>query len=195
MKDEFLEIFDETMVSKGLKKRSEIHKDGDLHQVVHCWGYEKVNDEIWIYFQQRSFNKKDYAGLYDLLATGHINDYENITNAVIRETFEETGIKINKDRLIYMGRVRQNTFNEKIKDNEMTNVFIYELENHKFNPNNEVERMIKIKLYDYKKFMSNNEEFVIGYTLDDELIRIGKNEWCDKSNEYRAFIEKNGFFF
>lgn len=191
MSDEMLAVYDETMTLKGLKKRSTVHMDGDLHQVVHCWGYEKTESGVWFYFQQRSFSKKDYPGLYDLLATGHIDGYEDITAAVIRETAEEAGVIVDKRRLKYMGRVRQTTFNEKIRDNEMTNVFLYEIKDSRFNINEELERMVKIRVDDYKDFMSNGRDFVRAYTLDGEEFKIGKDEWCDKRGEYRAFIEEN----
>ena len=63
---EWLTIFDPERNTLGKKLRDEVHRDGDWHETFHCWFVEKDNEDMFLYFQLRSKNKKSsmYMGYY-----------------------------------------------------------------------------------------------------------------------------------
>ena len=55
---EWLTIFDSERNTLGKKLRDEAHRDGDWHETFHCWFVEKDDEDMFLYFQLRSKNKK-----------------------------------------------------------------------------------------------------------------------------------------
>ena len=54
---EWLTIFDPERNTLGKKLRDEVHRDGDWHETFH-WFVEKDTEDMFLYFQLRSKNKK-----------------------------------------------------------------------------------------------------------------------------------------
>ncbi len=69
--------------------RGKIMKDGEYHLVVS--GLIKHIDGDYL-LVQRSYEKKDYPGLYEASCGGSVLSGEKTIEAIKRETFEETGI-------------------------------------------------------------------------------------------------------
>ncbi len=64
---EWLTIFDTEKNILGKKLRDEVHRDGDWHETFHCWFVEKDEEDMFLYFQLRSKNKKrssEHLGYY-----------------------------------------------------------------------------------------------------------------------------------
>lgn len=59
---EWLTIFDPERNTLGKKLRDEVHRDGDWHETFHCWFVEKDAEDMFLYFQLRSKNKKRSSG-------------------------------------------------------------------------------------------------------------------------------------
>jgi isopentenyldiphosphate isomerase len=80
MNEEKLSIFDEDYNRLGERTREEVHANGYWHETFHCWlaHYDEDSEEDYIYFQLRSDRKKDYPGLLDITAAGHILSHELI---------------------------------------------------------------------------------------------------------------------
>lgn len=55
---EWLTIFDPERNTLGKKLRDDVHRDGDWHETFHCWFVEKDAEDMFLYFQLRSKNKK-----------------------------------------------------------------------------------------------------------------------------------------
>ena len=124
--NERLKVFDQFYKETGIEQRHLVHAKGYWHEVFHCWIIEKVDSEWRIYLRLRSKNKKDYPNQFDITAAGHILATETIKDG-IRELKEEVGVKVMFSQLTSLGVIPYSIDNEKIKDYEFANVFVYEL--------------------------------------------------------------------
>ena len=184
-KDEMLSFYDNELNEIGIALRSEIHSKGFLHKVVHCWIIEKADNEKWIYFQQRSYDKKDFPGLYDIAAAGHVDAGEEAEVAVIRETKEEIGIEIDSKKLRFIGSIREKMYLDNFDNNEICEVYLYAIENPKFELGHEVEKMVKISFDQFKKWILEGSENIVGFSLDSKAKFILKpQEFCAHKKEY-----------
>ncbi|MFD2387839.1 NUDIX hydrolase [Enterococcus rivorum] len=55
---EMITIFNSEYELIGTASREEAHKKGLWHETFHCWMYDINDDEVFLYFQQRSAKKK-----------------------------------------------------------------------------------------------------------------------------------------
>lgn len=117
---ERLKVFDEHYRHIGEETRDIVHEKGLWHETFHCW----LVDETNVYIQKRSFAKKDFPGLYDITAAGHLLATENVMDG-IREVEEELGIKVDPARLVKAGVIRDVIRLPGFIDKEYTNVFLY----------------------------------------------------------------------
>ena len=194
-KDEILSFYDDELNELGMTTRSEIHIKGFLHQVVHCWIIDEVDNEKWIYFQQRSYKKKDFPGLYDISAAGHVNIGEKAEVAVKRETQEEIGILIAPEKLRFIGSIREKMHLDNFYNNEICYVYLYAIDNPKFHIGHEVEKMVKISFDEFKKCILEGSENVVAFSEDSKSkIIIKSQEFCPHERDYLElvvdFIEK-----
>ena len=96
--DELLDIVDENNKSSGFTKpRSEVHRDGDWHRTVHIYIFD---DKGKLLVQKRSLKKDLNPGLWDIRFGGHISAGQNMDEAVLRETQEETGLRLELKQLL-----------------------------------------------------------------------------------------------
>ena len=188
-KDEMLSFYDDELNELGITLRSEIHSKGFLHKVVHCWIIAEECNEKWIYFQQRSYDKKDFPGLYDIAAAGHIDAGEEAEVAVIRETKEEIGIEIDSKKLRFIGSIREKMYLDNFDNNEICEVYLYPTENTKFELGNEVEKMVKISFDQFKKWILEGSENIVAFSMDSKAKFILKpQEFCAHKKEYLELI-------
>jgi isopentenyldiphosphate isomerase len=121
---EMLRIFDETHKPIGIASRDEVHQVGYWHETFHCW----VMEGDMIYFQIRSSHKKDYPGLFDITAAGHLLTDESVEDGV-REIQEEIGLQTSFDELIPLGVIKNAIILDSITDLEFSHVFLYQGQN------------------------------------------------------------------
>ncbi|MEO5635177.1 MAG: NUDIX domain-containing protein [Candidatus Paceibacterota bacterium] len=84
------------------KPRSEVHRLGLRHREIHVWFFDKNKN---IYFQKRGLHRPS-AGLLDATIGGHVNRGEEYLAAAIRECKEEAGIKIKKEDLFLLKKIK-----------------------------------------------------------------------------------------
>lgn len=188
-KDEMLSIYDDKLNELGVELRSEIHSKGLLHQVVHCWIVSNIDNQKWVYFQQRSYDKKDFSGLYDISAAGHLSNGEDADTAVKRETHEEIGIIIEPENLKFVGTFREDMQLDDFYNNEICEVYFYLVENPNFNLGPEVEKMVRISLGEFKKLILNDSTKIEAFTMDNNLeLSINKEEFCTHEKQYLKYV-------
>jgi len=120
-----LNIVDENDNVIGKDTRENIHKNGLLHREIHVWIYNK-NGEIL--FQRRAKTKDTYPDLLDASVGGHVEIGDDYLTTTVKELEEETGIKAEAKDLIYITKMRRNSYDEKIgmKNNTIKRVYAYE---------------------------------------------------------------------
>ncbi len=183
---ELLTIYDENLKEIGVMPRDKIHKKGLRHKVVHCWITDKEKDEIFIYFQQRSYNKSDFPGMYDIACAGHIDAGEKAENAMIRELEEEIGLNINKSELRYIGRKFETFEKNGFIDNEICEMYLLEVNNSTtFTLGEEVEDVVKVLFNDYEKWIDGELKLLNARSIIyDKEIKLQDENICPHIKEY-----------
>ena len=76
-----------------VKKRSQVHKDGDWHRSMHLWIYQpdSSSDDVRVLLQRRSPFKDTHPNLLDVSCAGHVNAGDDILETTMREMAEELG--------------------------------------------------------------------------------------------------------
>lgn len=125
MENEKISIVDEERRLLGTATRGEVHNAGHWHETFHCWFIENRQRETFLYFQLRSLRKKQFPGLLDITAAGHILAHETVEDGV-REVREELGVSIDIADLIQGGIIKTSFVDSDWMDNEFCHVFFYE---------------------------------------------------------------------
>lgn len=92
MKEEWLPLCDEEGNISGKALRSECHngKSMLLHPVVHLHVF---NPDGELFLQKRAMHKDVQPGMWDTAVGGHVDPGEIIEEALLREAFEELGLR------------------------------------------------------------------------------------------------------
>ena len=125
--DELIDIVDKHGHPTGKSAlKSEAHKNGWYHNTIHLWLYTRKGEVL---LQQRSHKKQIHPLLWDVSVAGHIDAGESFTEALIRETQEEIGLKVSENDLMKIGtRLHETIYDQGAKkDFEFHQVFIAEL--------------------------------------------------------------------
>lgn len=118
---EQLKVFDENYTYLRNENRAKVHCEGLWHETFHCW----LVDDQFVYIQKRSAIKKDFPGLFDITAAGHILSTETVADG-IREVEEELGIEVDITKLHSKGVVQNSIKLPNFIDREFSNVFLYD---------------------------------------------------------------------
>ncbi len=123
--DEFLNLIDdEARLTRKVKPRSLVHRDGDLHPTVHIWMIKRRDMGIYVLLQKRSAQKRIHPDCYDVSAAGHVSQGGEFRSAAVREIYEELGLDIPRNKLEFIG-LRRNLYSDgEINDNEMSAVYL-----------------------------------------------------------------------
>jgi isopentenyldiphosphate isomerase len=184
---ELLTIYDQDLNEIGVAPRSEVHTRGLLHQVVHCWLLGSTETEDWLYLQQRS-SRTSFSGWYDIAAAGHVNVGESKDQAVVRETQEELGIIIDPEKLKYIGTFRESFRFGDYWDNEVGHIYLYPLGEGQFQLGDEVERMIKVSIQDFARWVDQKSTEIRALLIGEDVsISVSTSQVIPHSWEYYAF--------
>lgn len=187
--EEVFAIYNEKEKIIGAATRTEAHRKGLWHMVVHCWLLYRTGNEVWLYFQQRADSKKDFPSLYDIAAAGHVDVSEFPKQAVLRETKEEIGLEMDERRLYHLGTLKEEIRLDGFWDREIVQVYLYESqEEPKFTLGEEVSRMIRIPQKEFEKKELHGEESLTAFLMNKRKIVIPKEEWCKHSGEYKKWV-------
>lgn len=119
--DEWLDIYDANLVKQGIKRRSDVHREGDWHRTFHAWVISPEAGGSML-LQRRGLAKEEFPGVFDVSAAGHYQAGESGRDGV-RELQEELGIQIDPSRLQYLGiRTNARRYNG-VVDYEFNEVF------------------------------------------------------------------------
>jgi len=100
--NELFDIYDEALNHIGVKPREQVHRDGDWHQVFHCWVIGREPDgAAFVVLQKRALDR-DYPGKIDISAAGHLEAGERVCDG-LREIEEELGLQVAFEDLVPLG--------------------------------------------------------------------------------------------
>lgn len=165
---ELIDVLDQDGNKTGeTLRRSEIHRLGKWHKVVHVWIKNGTGDLL---LQKRSMNKESDPGKWDVSAGGHITAGDESLHTAQKEIQEELGISIPKENIIFLGSLKaQNTQrNGRFINNEINDIYVVstnaktedmiiqkeEVDEVKFVPIQEIQK----RLDAYDQSMSRHDE-------------------------------------
>ena len=123
---ETFDIFDESLSFIGVKARDAVHRDGDWHQVFHCWVIgRELGGDPFVILQKRHADKDMYPGKVDISAAGHLEAGERVADGV-REIKEELGLRVKFEDLVPLGRRLGVSRYRELTDCQICHVFLYE---------------------------------------------------------------------
>jgi len=181
-----LKIFDDNQNQIGIATREEVHRLGYWHEAFHCWFVSK-EDKAYIYLQLRSAMKKEYPGLFDITAAGHLLAHETVLDGV-REIKEEIGIDVSIDELTSLGVIKYCVNRADLIDKEMANVYLCigdNIINEATLQKEEVSGMVRTEFDSFYKLWTGETEQirVEGFVVIDE-----NKVWIDNMIGKESFV-------
>lgn len=157
--DELVDIWDADSNTTGeVKLKSEAHRLGLFHPVVHIWCFSKSEKVL---LQQRGKLKTSYPLKWDVSVAGHVGAGEEIKSAAHREAEEEIGVAIDTAKLKKIGIFKNvKKHSPSFIDREFTHTFLYELDEatQLTKQESEVESLEWMDLKEFEKLVSENDK-------------------------------------
>lgn len=189
MENELFTIYDEQGNACGEDIRANVHRYGYWHAVIHVWVYDPSSFDPWIYIQQRSVNKKDFAGLYDITTAGHVDAKEPVIQAAIRECQEEIGLSLEQAKLEYLGDIKEAVYLPSFIDKEIAHVFVYPCIQPHFHIGEEVEHIWKARKSDFLAFAKDKRTGLCLFSLDEQRHMVAsQGAFCHHASSYYLWM-------
>ena len=156
--EELIDVLDENGNKTGeILTRKQIHKKGLCHKIVVI---SIIDEKGNILMQQRSKNKSKNPGKWDVAAVGHVSSGQTSTEAAIRETLEEVGIKVKEKELKYILTYKnKENVKEDYIDNQIYDCYIVKREKIDLKDikiqKNEVEQVKLCNLKEFEQIIEN----------------------------------------
>ena len=198
---EFFDIYDEDLRQIGIKARDAVHRDGDWHQVFHCWVIGRDPDgSTFVILQKRADDKEMYAGKIDLSAAGHLEAGESVSDGV-RELEEELGLRVDFEELVAVGRRVGVKKVKKSVDYQICHVFFYESDRELTEyvyQTDEIAGLLKLPIADGLKLFAGELDSVTvdAVGLDSDRVRIRVADFIKNVDQYayKALILARRYF-
>lgn len=108
-----------------VKRRADVHRDGDWHRSVHVWVAGVDRHQPFLLFQRRSANKDTWPGRLDATVGGHYRHGEMLADT-LREVEEEIGVPVAEQDLRPLGvRLCASESEPGILDREIQDLFLF----------------------------------------------------------------------
>ncbi len=119
---ELFDILDENGNFLNVQEEREVvHSKGLWHRAVVVF---LVNSNNQVLLQRRSPLKKKWPNMLDVSAGGHSNVGEFGYETAIRETWEELGIKLERQNIVFIGCTKNSFIKGDIKDNMFNEYYV-----------------------------------------------------------------------
>jgi len=122
---EILDVVNENDEVIGQAERDEVHRTGLVCRLAYVCFYTADREVI---LQKRSDTKKNDAGKLTTTVSGHIASGQSYLEAAVRETLEESGIKVEASDLTDLGVVRADYVQGVYLSNAMRGLFAYKFD-------------------------------------------------------------------
>jgi len=180
MKKEFFDVLDENgNKTSKTKLRSEVHRDGDWHKVVHIW---IINNNGDVLLQRRCATKDSNPNMLDISSAGHLSAGDDSLTGAIRELKEELNLDVNKEDLKLIKTLKRSSkYTETFINNEFIDLYILrtdkKLEDMKYQEK-EISEIMFVPYKEFKKMVQNRQLDLLRH--DDEfeiLFNLFDNEF------------------
>lgn len=151
--EEIFDIYTREGKYLGAKPKSICHSEnpGFYHKPVWIW---IINSKNQVLVQKRSSYKKTSPNLYDMPSAGHVRAGETIIEGAIRETYEELGIKTEKqDYKFLFEYINDKSF-------EIAQIYLLKLDLNISDFKLEKKEVSEVKwlnIYNFKKLLYSNK--------------------------------------
>ena len=144
-----------------VKRRADVHRDGDWHRAVHVWVVGIDEQGPFLTFQRRSLLKDTNPGKFDATVGGHYGAGEGLDDA-LREVEEEIGMRVARTDLRFVGtRICIHEAETGVKDRELQDIFLLRddrpLTDYRPNPV-ELAALVRFPLGPLLDFMAGDRE-------------------------------------
>jgi len=189
---ELFDIYDEALNHIGVKRRAAVHRDGDWHQVFHCWviGREANGDPFVVLQKRRDY--LDYPNKIDISAAGHLMAGESPRDGT-REIEEELGLRVAFDELIPLGRRLGIHRSGKFVDCQICHVFLFTcdqpLADYAYQ-NAEIAGLVRLRIDDALLLFAGDVHHVLAPAVgfDAPEVAISRDDFIPSIDNYVAKI-------
>jgi len=185
---ELFDIYDEALNHIGVKRRDLVHRDGNWHQVFHCWVIgREANGNPYLLLQKRR-DYLDYPNKIDISAAGHLAAGETVRDG-LRELEEELGLGVAFEDLIPLGRRVGISRIDNFVDCQICHVFFYEcdrsLEEYNYR-REEIAGLIKLRIDEAFQLFSGAVDSVAAPAigLDAAHVTITRDDFIKSIDNY-----------
>ncbi len=194
METEMVTVFDEDMHNLGVKMRREAHARGYWHETFHCWFIRRDAGKIYLLFQRRALQKKDFPGKLDITAAGHLLAGEKVADG-IREIAEELGIAPSYSDLQPVGIIKEQIILNDFIDKEFCHVYLYKydraIESFVLQAQ-EVAGILQVEINAFAQLIHGEMDTVrgVGYTIEMDGSKspvdtnYSRADFCPHSEQY-----------
>lgn len=163
--DELFDVITENGAPTGVvKRRADVHRDGDWHRAIHVWVHGIEDGEPFLLYNLRGRHKDTWPGVLDVTVGGHLAAGETMEQAY-REIEEEIGIAADPVRLQFLETRKAYGQVER----ELQDVFLYRddrpLDQYRPNPA-ELEGLVRLAVTDAVSVFSGQSSSVEATVLD-----------------------------
>lgn len=178
--DELFDIVNEDGTPTGrVKRRADVHRDGDWHRAIHIWVWGVDAAGPYIMMNQRGRHKDTWPLALDATVGGHLGAGETVEDAY-REVEEEIGVPVDPARLRFLfSRAREsNGHIPGIIDRERQEIFLLRDDRPlpSFRPQpGELEGIARLRLDDAMALFNGTTERAQGVVLraaDHQVVEI-----------------------
>ncbi|HAR99668.1 MAG: Isopentenyldiphosphate isomerase [Parcubacteria group bacterium GW2011_GWC1_36_108] len=178
MPEEYLDIVDENGNLTGEKElRSVCHEKGLWHNVAVAYFYRIKNNKLELLVHLRSKFKEQNPNKWSMRFGGHVEAGSTIEETVIKEIWEEAGVKILLEEIITGAKSFYDGENNKEIGNSYYYNFKGDLRDLTFN-DGEVQEVKWMNIDDIEKSMRNDSNIWDSQSINRFLIR--KNDILSK---------------
>lgn len=151
MAEEYFDILDENGNKLNfIKKRTEVHRDGDWHKSVHIWIINQNGD---ILLQRRTQDKDSDPNMLDISCAGHLSSGDDSITGAIRELKEELSLEVEPSDLKYITTLKRSPkHDDGFIDNEFDDLYLLRINKKIEELTYQKEEIVEIFFVPYKKF-------------------------------------------
>lgn len=165
-KEEFVDIYNRDEEYLGILNRIILNKSNYYAKTVNCLFLNPKKKTVYLQVKNHKHNNVFNHDSCELTFGGHLIANESVSSCLARESKEETGINLNKTKLLFINKRRKTlTLNKNYKINEFQYFYIYNdlINLEDLTPDNKESMFfVEIKISKLMGFIKNPQKSITG---------------------------------